>query len=354
MKVSAEKASDCKYLMSVEASAAEVTQCLVNGVDEFFARVGTRPMEEGETLENALVTRFGEDHAPMARANIVINSLLPLALNEAGLLPACSPVPLDPDFPEANKPYAFKAEVFVLPELELDSYEAPKAVVRKVRISGSDVDRQLYAIAAEFATTEVDPKTGIESEQLPSITDEWVRDVFPDEKVNTTKELRALVRSALEEAAARDLEQEKVNAAVASLGRRLQGDIPEEIVAVLAADMLAQVQEDAINNGQILELSLKEAGSSLEEYKAQIIEQARATVVENLVMDAVYRHFAMELTAEDMELTLQGIASTAEPEHMEEALENLRAMADSPAVLEVARRMKAGQWVAENAIITIA
>ncbi|MDD6651151.1 MAG: trigger factor [Eggerthellales bacterium] len=354
MKAIAEKASDYKYLLNVTASAAEVSQCLVDGIDNFLARVGARPLGENETIEDALVNRFGEDHAPEARANVVINSLLPLALNETGLLPACSPIPVDPAFPEAGKPYSFTAEVYVMPQLELENYDAPKAVVHKIRISGADVDRQLYALAAEFAVTEKDPETGIESESLPSITDEWVRDVFPDSEVNTTKELRAFVRTALEAAADQELEQEKVNAAVAVMGRRIQGDIPEEIVQILAADMLAQVQEDAINNGQILELALKEAGSSLEAYKAEIAEHARETVIENLVMDAIFRHFDMEITPADLELTLQGIASTAEPEYMEEALQNLRAMADSPAVLEVARRMKAGQWVAENAIITIA
>lgn len=354
MKVSAVGASEYKYLMSVEASSAEVNQCLVDGVADFLARVGAKPMEPGETLDQALVNRFGEDHADMARANIVINSLLPLALNQADLLPACSPIPLDPAFPEAGKTYSFDAEVYVLPEMELENYDAPKAVVKKVRISGRDIDNQLYAIAHEFATVEKDPETGIEAEQLPSITDEWVRDIFPDESVNTAKELRAFVRTALEAAAEQDLEQEKVNAAVAVMGRRLVGEVPEEIVQIMAADMLAQVQEDAINNGQILEIALRDAGSSLESFKAEIAEQARATVVENLVMDAIFRHFEMELSPQDIELTIQGIASTADPENLEEAYENLRTMADSPAVLEVARRMKAGQWVAENAEVTVA
>ena len=104
MKAIAEKASDYKYLLNVTASAAEVSQCLVDGIDNFLARVGARPLGENETIEDALVNRFGEDHAPEARANVVINSLLPLALDETGLLPACSPIPVDPAFPEAGKP----------------------------------------------------------------------------------------------------------------------------------------------------------------------------------------------------------------------------------------------------------
>ena len=161
MKAIAEKASDYKYLLNVTASAAEVSQCLVDGIDNFLARVGARPLGENETIEDALVNRFGEDHAPEARANVVINSLLPLALNETGLLPACSPIPVDPAFPEAGKPYSFTAEVYVMPQLELEHYDAPKAVVHKIRISGADVDRQLYALAAEFAVTEKDPETGM-------------------------------------------------------------------------------------------------------------------------------------------------------------------------------------------------
>lgn len=354
MEISTEIASDYLRLMTVQVSADEVLHALNTGIHDFFARTGARPLGEDEDLGQAIIDRFGEDRADMARSNIVINYLLPLALDEVGLTPACSPIPVDPAAPELGKMYMFLTKVYITPAMELSSYDAPKAVVKRVRISGRDVDNQLMALAKEFATIEFDPTTGEQIETLPVINDEWVRDVFPDDDVNTAHELRSMVRQALEVASQDDLEQEKVAAAIKTLGRRLVGEVPQEIVDIIAADMFAGINEEALGSGRFLELELRQNGMTLDQYKAELAEQARANVIEGIVMDAIYRHFEMDITEADVEATIQGIASTAEAMYREEALANLRAMADSAAIQEVARRMKASQWIADNAIITVA
>lgn len=353
MKVTHEEQGQSKIVMHVEATVEEVNRALSDGVDVFFARVGAMPLAPGEAPIDAMKKRFGEERAEKAMSDAVINYLLPFALEKEGFIPACSPVPEDSPLPEADKPFSFSATVFTRPELELSSYEPVEVTIKRPAVTDADVDDQLLGIAQQATAMQTDPVSGAQTPVTPAITDAWVAENFPIASINTVRELRAQIKQMLEAMNAQELEREKVNAAVAKLSERLVGDVPAEIIETMKKDMIAGIEEDLIGEGKLLDVVLKEQEIPREQFEQSMESQARMTLVEGLTMDAVFRHENLGITDADIEDTVNAIASTASPDDREAAAARLREMGRTPAVEEVAKRMKAGTWIAEHAKITI-
>ena len=353
MKVEHSEVAQNKVTMKVEATAEEVDRALTDGVDVFLARVGAKPLDAGEDALAGMALRFGENRAERALSDAVINYLLPFALEQEHLVPACSPVPETSPIPEAGKPFAFSVTVFTRPELELSSYEPPVVTVKREYTTDREIDERILAIAQQAATTEENPVTGMPQPVTPSITDAWVAENFPVEDINTVAELRTQLKRMLDSMKENDMERQKVNAAVAKLSERLVGDVPSEIVETMKKDMIAGIEEDLLAEGKMLDVVLKDQQITRELFEQSMEEQARATLMEGLTMDAVFRHEHLELTDADIEDTIGAIASTADPSDREAAANRLREMGRTPAIEEVAKRMKAGTWIADHAKITI-
>ncbi|MGI6591009.1 MAG: trigger factor [Eggerthellaceae bacterium] len=356
MNTDKEQQNESRYLITVELSADETDTAIKEGVPLFLERVQSMPLEEGEDLYSGLERRFGEERSGRALADAVINYVLPKALGQIGLEPACSPVPLQERTPEAGKPYSFQARVYVLPIAELSDYETPVEVsVKRTYTTEDEIDQQLMALAVHFATEEKSELTGNEVRSVPTIDDEWVATVYPLPDINTVHDLRAQVRNRLDQMKEEEFENQKVNAAVAALSERLGDADIDEIVQIVGKDMIANIEEEIIaNEGKILDVALKEQKIKREDFDRAMFERARDSVREGMTMDAVFRHENMEVTDEDLEDAIQRITSGAEsPEQALEAQVSLREQGRSPELVQVARRLKAGKWIGDHARVTV-
>lgn len=356
MKTRKSKASESRYLIFVETEAPETDAAIREGVPMFLDRVHASQLGEGEDLHEGLVKRFGEERADQALSDAVMNYLLPLALRNLELEPACSPVPVGEPTPHAGEPFSFEANVYVLPQMELSDYETPVSVsVERSYTTESEIDQQLLALAAHFSTVGESELTGNQVRTMPAIDDEWVATVYPVPGINTVEDLRAQLRNRLDTYKESDFENRKVNAAVAALSQRLEGEAPQEIVDIIAKDMIADVEEEVLaEQGKVLDTVLKEQKIKREDFDRAMYDRACDSVREGLTMDAVFRHEGMEVTDGDIEDAIRRISANAGDEAaVLQAQTNLREMGRTPELVEVARRLKAGQWIADHAQITV-
>lgn len=356
MKTQKSRASESRYLITVETTGEETDAAIRAGVPQFLDRVHASQLGEDEGLREGLAKRFGEERTDQALSDAVMNYLLPLALRDLGLEPACSPVPVGEPTPREGEPFAFQANVYVLPEMELSDYETPVSVtVERSYTTESEVDQQLMALAAHFSTLERSELTGNEVRSMPAIDDEWVATVYPVPGINTVEELRAQLRHRLDVYKESDFENRKVNAAVAALSARLEGQAPQEIVDIIAKDMIADVEEEVLaEQGKVLDTVLKEQKIKREDFDRAMYDRARDSVLEGLTMDAVFRHEGMAITDDDIEDAIRRISGNAGDEAaVLQAQSSLREMGRTPELVEVARRLKAGQWIADHAQVTV-
>lgn len=355
MQTAKKQVSDSCYLITVELTADETDKAIEEGVPQFLDRVQSMQLEEGESLHDGMVRRFGAERADRALADAVINHVLPAALNEAGLEPACSPVPLEEPTPQQGQPYAFRANVYVLPPVELSDYDTPVQVTVKRSFTTEDeIDQQLLALAAHFSTIEQSTLTGNDVRNIPTIDDNWVKNVYPVPFINTLADLRAQLRNHLDAQKNEEFENQKVNAAVNELSKRLEGEPPEEIVDIIFKDMVANIEEDVLaNEGKILNVVLKEQKIKREDFERGIRQRARESVLKGMTMDAVFRHEDMEIADDDLEAAIQKMTvGNGDEGQVLQAQTALREMGRTPELVEVARRLKAGQWIADHAQVT--
>ena len=356
MKTQKSQASESRYLIAVETTGEETDAAIRAGVPQFLDRVHASQLSEGEGLREGLVKRFGEERADKALSDAVMNYLLPLALRDLELEPACSPVPVGEPTPRAGESFSFQANVYVLPEMELSDYDTPISVtVERTYTTESEIDQQLLALAAHFSMLEKSELTGNEVRNMPTIDDEWVATVYPVPGINTVEDLRAQLRHRLEAYKESDFENRKVNAAVAALSQRLEGEAPQEIVDIIAKDMIADVEEEVLaEQGKVLDTVLKEQKIKREDFDRAMYDRARDSVLEGLTMDAVFRHEGMDVMDDDIEDAIRRIAGNAGDEAaVLQAQSSLREMGRTPELVEVARRLKAGQWIADHAQVTV-
>lgn len=355
MQTEKKQVSDSCYLITVNLTPDETAQAVKEGVPEFLERVQSMPFEEGEELRAGLVRRFGDERADRALADAVINHVLPAALRQTGLEPACSPVPLEEPTPQESQPYAFQAHVYVLPQVELSDYDTPVEVtVKRFYTTEDEIDQQLLALAAHFSTVSQSPLTGNDVRNIPTIDDEWVAKVYPVPFINTVDDLRAQLRTHLDAQKSDEFENQKVNAAVSVLSQRLQSQPPEEIVQIVFKDMVANIEESVLaNEGKILNVVLKEQKIKREDFDRGILDRARESVREGMTMDAVFRHEGMDVTDDDIEQAIQRMTvGNGDEAEVMQAQAALREMGRTPELVEVARRLKAGQWIGAHANVT--
>lgn len=148
---------------------------------------------------------------------------------------------------------------------------------------------------------------GIKAKEMPALDDEFAKDTS---EFDTLDELKADIRKRLEETNATKAKNEQRDKVVTALVDQSEIDIPQVMVESEINDMLRDFDYQLRYQGLDIEKYLQFSGSTIEDLRAQMQEDALRRVKTSLTVEAVCKVHGFEATEEDVESELERLAES--------------------------------------------
>ena len=185
--------------------------------------------------------------------------------------------------------------------------------------------------------------TVVKKEEVPELTDEWVKEKLGFESVDALKEE---ISSSITQQKEQVIPQIKENSCALELVKRVEGEAPESLVEQTEAQLLQDFFGQLQRAGMSFDNYLMQQGIDNAEFKEDVKRQAADDAKRELALDAWARHKGIEATDEDvtMEFVRAGLDDPKKTERewresgrlhlIREGIIRSKAMAD---VLETAK-----------------
>ena len=146
----------------------------------------------------------------------------------------------------------------------------------------------------------------IKKKELPKIDDEFAKDVS---EFDTLKDLKADVKSKLEEENAKKAKYEMEEEAIKAIVDSTEIDIPEVMVHNEIHEYIHEMESRLAYQGLGLEQYLQMMGQSIEDLEEDYKEKATSNIKTKLTLEAIFKAENIEVTDEDIDAKLLDVAN---------------------------------------------
>jgi len=185
----------------------------------------------------------------------------------------------------------------------------------------------------------------IQYKELPALDDEFAKDVS---EFDTLDALKADIRSKLTEQAEKTTKQEKENAVVDKMVENTEIDVPACMIDTRVESIIRENNMRMAQQGLSFDQYLSYMGSTLDQFKEMMRPNAEKQVKANLILEAIVKKEAFEITDE---MLVAKVKEMAEMYHMEadKLMETLRDQ-DKENIKADMKMETAVTYLVENAI----
>lgn len=186
----------------------------------------------------------------------------------------------------------------------------------------------------------------IKVKELPELDDEFASEVS---EYDTLEEYRANVRKGLEERKAKQMKDEKEDAAIAAVVEHAEMEIPDAMLATEQRQMLDQFAQRITMQGMQMEQYMQMTGNTRERMLEQLKPQAERKIKSRLCMEAVAKAENITASEEDYEEEMKVMADAYQIEV--DKVKEMLGEKERKSVMEDIAVRKAIEFVAENAVV---
>lgn len=149
----------------------------------------------------------------------------------------------------------------------------------------------------------------IKGKELPELTDEYVKKHTGNE---TVADYRAKVKARLERQAANRGRDETENAIVEAICKTTECEIPQAMIDTEIDRMVQDFSNRLMAQGLKLEDYIKYMGQTMQTFRAQFEEQAKARVLSTLVIEKIVKDEKITATQEDIDAKIAELAASVQ------------------------------------------
>lgn len=241
------------------------------------------------------------------------------------ILPFLAPEYVPDEGPRPGSDYEFQVRVHLRPRVELTSYDpVDVALPARAEVTEADVDERLKQIVGGALR--------------------W--DDVPEEAHAGLQRLRGQVRGQLEGEAENARLGASVDACADLLAERLVRDPDPRYVELMRDEMANRFAANVEAGGTTWQAYTADPGFDMERFKAQMTANALTALRRGLALDALAEHLGIEVTEADI---LAAVLPMSGPGQQQVAAQAMFDSGQLPQLCEVARRAKAGEWLARRA-----
>ncbi|MDP2401608.1 MAG: trigger factor [Actinomycetota bacterium] len=189
----------------------------------------------------------------------------------------------------------------------------------------------------------------VKAKVLPEIDDEFASNVGGYE---TVAEMRDSLRETMDKAKQVGHKRAVERAAREALAERLEGDVPETMIVNTQGQMMRDFINGLESRGASFPEYLQATGVTMDKIEADVAEQARKVVAEELALEALFRHQGWEVTEVDLDEAIAEMAGESD-----KSAEELRASWEESGVIAVLAEQimhrRAVEWLMDPANVTV-
>lgn len=321
VKVDSEKSGLATVVVSVPAAEAERSMDLARRA---VVRGCGFDAEDPAGVANARsamgAMRFADTVNDLARQR-----MFSFACMRTRILPFLAPEYAPDGGPQPGSDYEFQVRVHLRPRVELTSYDPVEMTLpARAEVTEADVDERLKAIVGGMLR--------------------W--DDVPEEARAGLERLRGQVREQLEAEAENARLGSSVDACADLLAERLVREPDPRYVELMRDEMANRFAANVEAGGTTWQAYTADPSFDMERFKAQMTASALTALRRGLALDALAEHLGIEVTEADI---LAAVLPMAGPGQQQVAAQAMFDSGQLPQLCEVARRAKAGEWLARRA-----
>lgn len=225
--------------------------------------------------------------------------------------------------------------------IELDT-QAPTSledVDEEQDAQDKDAEKSFIALQVKVGVVKV--------KELPELDDDFAQTAYGLDNID---EMRKSVTKDLKTRKEARIPAIKEQRAMQKLGFRIDEDyeVPELYLEAVTNDLGQQFMTDLANQGVNLDQYLAQMQLTPQAFMSDLRSQAQDVARESLALDALARHLGIEVTEEDIAEQFES-SGVQDPEARRLEFEKNGQL---PSLREFARRLKAIEWLTENAKVT--
>ena len=145
----------------------------------------------------------------------------------------------------------------------------------------------------------------IKKKEMPALDDEFAKDVS---EFDTLKELKASIKEKLEEQNKNKAKYETEDAAIKAVCDNVELDIPSGMIETEIDNMTGEIEQRLSYQGLKLENYLQMLGKTTEEFRKEYEEQAKTSVKNKLVLEAIIKAENIEADSKKVDEKIKEMA----------------------------------------------
>lgn len=190
----------------------------------------------------------------------------------------------------------------------------------------------------------------VKEKVLPELTDELASSIGGFASVD---EMRANTREELDRTKLFANRRAHEGNARAALAARLEGDVPDAMIASVRGGMMRDLMNNLESQGMSIERYSEATGMSAADIQAQVDVESAKAVAEELALEALFRQLGLEVTDEDIEGEIRLMAGDAEDLDVEAKSAAWEAAGLMPVIHEQVMHRKAVEWLMDENNVTV-
>ncbi|MBN3033435.1 MAG: hypothetical protein JW873_05005 [Candidatus Saganbacteria bacterium] len=300
MKILSQKREGNKVFLEIEEDYAAFQKSYEQAMAEAGKEIRIAGFRPGKAPRRILAGALNLEAVQQRAAQALIAGLYPAIIDECKLEPVDYPN-VEITQQEKGKPFIFKLNVEVYPEVKLGKYQGLKLEKKPGAVAESDVLAALGRLQDRLAAAGPDGK----KELLP-LDDDFAKKVS---RYGTLAELKAELQRAMAGEKAAEAEADLRNQAIAAAGAGARVDIPpalaEREIDIMLDELKTSLAQSGLTLEQYLQGAKKEAGALRDELR----QPAEIRVKGKLVLKAVAAAEKIEVTEADMSEEIKNMAA---------------------------------------------
>jgi FKBP-type peptidyl-prolyl cis-trans isomerase (trigger factor) len=291
----------------------------------------------GKAPRKILENHFGGKEYFRAEAtDELVKTFSPLATDELNIVALSRPEFEEVELAEEGSDYTYSFVIEVTPEFELSSYDPVQIELPSAEPTEEELQTQIDLMLQYYVTADEEG-----NEQLPELTDAWVKETLEFESVDEFKERLA---ESIRDQKGQDLPSLREYLSSQEIAKRLVGEVPESMVRQTEQDNYRDLFQMLQAQHLTLDSYIQSRGLTSETLRDSMHQQAHDSAAIALALDALGRH--LKLVGSDEEIREEFAKSGADKP--DELYENWRNNGRLSEVRQGLVRMKAAQHIADT------
>ncbi|MGN1399405.1 MAG: trigger factor [Erysipelotrichaceae bacterium] len=200
--------------------------------------------------------------------------------------------------------------------LEIGSHSFIEGFEEQIVSMAIDEEKDINVTFPENYTAELAGKPavfhvkvdGIKEKQLPEVNEEFISELKMGDEVKTVEDLRTKLKTDLQAEADRKAEAEANDNFLDALCDVCTVEIPQAMIDRKNDETYQQHSYSISANGFDMKSYLQMMGMTESEYKSQLSPQSEKTIKIRLILEAIGKDMALEVTDEELQAEYQSIA----------------------------------------------